>query len=320
MPALIPVHNIIGALFIGTVLSSMLVDTVNLVFCIYTSYQFGVTNFGDYRSNQFDPWSQAVRLLYHGVHPETYKFLNAITLSAIALAISVEQYVCHGSSFYAYRVYCLGGGSPYLPAAIVRPRNLFGAGTHSHEQSVTSLTEFGIILVFSVQFKSVPCDVLITVGMVYYLLSNRTQVRRLSATVTITLVLFTFTPCVLWSNIDPLNEVRQVSRYTHIYPDLLHYVSSLSLCIHGHPELTRLPPLGARRTGRCRCYVHLAQGTHGTTVPWGAQGMTEASANTAVPKSLPPAFVSSNTPFSDGVIAFDREKYPVPPAIRLGSS
>ncbi|KAH8976870.1 hypothetical protein EDB92DRAFT_1043470 [Lactarius akahatsu] len=94
----------------------MLVDTVNLVFCIYTSYQFGVTYFGDYRSNQFDLWSQAVRLLYHGVHPETYKFLKAITLSAIVLAISVEQYVCHGefvkqfllkgSSFYAYRVYC----------------------------------------------------------------------------------------------------------------------------------------------------------------------------------------------------------------------
>ncbi|KAH9040986.1 hypothetical protein EDB85DRAFT_1923288 [Lactarius pseudohatsudake] len=88
MPALIPADNIVGALFIGTVLSSivygitwlqvysyysdhcsrdqwplksfvaflMLVDTVNLVFCIYTSYQFGVTNFGDYQSNQFDPW------------------------------------------------------------------------------------------------------------------------------------------------------------------------------------------------------------------------------------------------------------------------
>ncbi|KAH9020925.1 hypothetical protein EDB84DRAFT_551697 [Lactarius hengduanensis] len=81
----------------------------------------------------------------------------------------------------------------------------------------------------------------------------------MSATVTITLVLFTFTPCVLWSNIDSLNEVRQVSRYTHIYPDLLHHVSSLSLCVHGHPEFTRLPPRDARRTGRCRYYVHPAQ-------------------------------------------------------------
>ncbi|KAH9020924.1 hypothetical protein EDB84DRAFT_551512 [Lactarius hengduanensis] len=137
----------------------MLVDTVNLVFCIYTSYQFGVTNFGDYQSNQFDPWSQA-----------------AITLSAIVLAISVEH-------FYAYRVYHLGGGSPYLPAAI----------------SVTSLTEFGLGILFSAKvlkhthdldppnFKGffiatlipkVPCDALITVGMVYHLLSSRTQIRR----------------------------------------------------------------------------------------------------------------------------------------------
>ncbi|KAH9020922.1 hypothetical protein EDB84DRAFT_1513825, partial [Lactarius hengduanensis] len=54
MPALIPVDNTLGALLIGTVLSSMcfslLVDTVNLVFCICTTYQFCVTNFGDYRS------------------------------------------------------------------------------------------------------------------------------------------------------------------------------------------------------------------------------------------------------------------------------
>ncbi|KAI9432028.1 hypothetical protein H4582DRAFT_1821658 [Lactarius indigo] len=88
MPALIPMHNTLGALFIGTVLSSivygvtwlqvysyydshcsrdrwplksfvrapMLMDTVNLVFCIYTTYQFGVTNFGDYRHIASDPW------------------------------------------------------------------------------------------------------------------------------------------------------------------------------------------------------------------------------------------------------------------------
>ncbi|KAH9051957.1 hypothetical protein EDB87DRAFT_1660762 [Lactarius vividus] len=89
MPALIPVDNTLGALFIGTVLSSivygvtwlqvysyysshcsqdrwplrsfvafmMLVDTVNLVFCIYTTYRFCITNFGDYRSIVSNPWS-----------------------------------------------------------------------------------------------------------------------------------------------------------------------------------------------------------------------------------------------------------------------
>ncbi|KAN0130222.1 hypothetical protein V8E53_011979, partial [Lactarius tabidus] len=82
MPALIPVDNTLGSLFIGTVLSSIvygvtllqvysyynshcsrdrwplniivassptrLVDTVNLVFANHTTYYIAVTNFGDY--------------------------------------------------------------------------------------------------------------------------------------------------------------------------------------------------------------------------------------------------------------------------------
>ncbi|KAH8993025.1 hypothetical protein EDB92DRAFT_1856377 [Lactarius akahatsu] len=105
MPALIPVDNTLGALFIGAVLSSMcdliepdrpssiygvtwlqvysyynshcsrdrwplkffasaptLVDTANLIFNTHMTYHIGVTNFGDYRSNTFKPWSQPVRL------------------------------------------------------------------------------------------------------------------------------------------------------------------------------------------------------------------------------------------------------------------
>ncbi|KAI9429568.1 hypothetical protein H4582DRAFT_1940482 [Lactarius indigo] len=88
MPALIPVDNTLGALFIGTILSSiiygvtwlqvysyysghcsrdrwplksfvaflMLVDTVNLILCIHTTYRFGVTSFGDYRTLSTPSW------------------------------------------------------------------------------------------------------------------------------------------------------------------------------------------------------------------------------------------------------------------------
>src|ERR1700744_2296075 len=65
-------------------------------------------------------------------------------------------------SFYAYRIYLrkffwysssdgdlfysVSGRSPYLPAAIVRVRNLFGAGTDSHKQSAVALTAFGEFL------------------------------------------------------------------------------------------------------------------------------------------------------------------------------
>ena len=50
-----------------------------------------------------------------------------------------------------------------------------------------------------------------------------------------------------------------------------------------------------------------------TTVPRGAQDTAGVSADTAALMFLPPVSVSSDASFSDGVIAYDREKYPVPP-------
>ncbi|KAH9040984.1 hypothetical protein EDB85DRAFT_1562588 [Lactarius pseudohatsudake] len=234
MPALIPLHNILGALLIGTVLSSvvygvtwlqvysyysgqcsrdrwplksfvaflMLVDTVNLVFCIYATYLGGVTNFGDYQSILTDPWGQ-----------------SAISLSAIVLGISVQH-------FYAYRIYRLGGGSPYLPAAI----------------SITSLTEFGLGLVYSVKIlmhvhdpdpgtfegfllstliPNVPCDILITAGMVYRLLSNRTQVRRTNNVLNL-LAIYSI-------NCGTLHLVSVIASITLLakYPDTLIYIPAL---------------------------------------------------------------------------------------------
>ncbi|KAH8993029.1 hypothetical protein EDB92DRAFT_525842 [Lactarius akahatsu] len=186
MPALIPMHNTLGALFIGTILASILygvtwlqvysyysghcskdrwplrlVDSANLIFVVYTTYHIGVTNFGDYLSNAFKPlaWSQP-----------------ATTLSAIVLEVPVQH-------FYAYRIYRLQ------------------TDTHSREQSVVSLTSLGIGVEYSVKVLKhihdpgihfqglsiaalsckVLCDVFITSGMVYYLLSNRTQVRSLNS-------------------------------------------------------------------------------------------------------------------------------------------
>ncbi|KAI9437266.1 hypothetical protein H4582DRAFT_337554 [Lactarius indigo] len=179
MPALIPVDEFHGALLIATVLSSiiygvtwsqvysyynnhcsrdrwplksfvaflLLVDSANLVFVIYPTYQLVVTNFGDYGFTKNTPWSQA-----------------AIALSSVVLEVSVQH-------FYAYRIYC--------PISIVSLTE-FGIGivystkilTHPHERSPFQ-GSFVAILSFKVL-----CDVLITVGMVYTLLSNRTRVRR----------------------------------------------------------------------------------------------------------------------------------------------
>ncbi|KAH9054122.1 hypothetical protein EDB87DRAFT_138580 [Lactarius vividus] len=174
----------------------MLVDTANLVFIIYPTYHLVITNFGVYRFAGFPPWSQ-----------------GAIALSTIVLEVCVQN-------FYAYRIYCLGWRSPYLPAAIsiisltefseslrssmpnsqptfVRywscvqyrsvshnytysfPFFLFLTGSayslkHTHDLVVGN---FPVAFIVGLSNK-VLCDVLITVGMVYTLLSNRTQVRR----------------------------------------------------------------------------------------------------------------------------------------------
>ncbi|KAH9075020.1 hypothetical protein EDB83DRAFT_1888822 [Lactarius deliciosus] len=325
MPALIPLHNNLGVLFIGTVLSSiiygvtwlqvysyysghcsrdrwplksfvaflMLVDTVNLAFCIYVTYLAGVTNFGDYQSILTDPWGQ-----------------SAISLSAIVLGISVQH-------FYAYRIYRLGGGSPYLPAAI----------------SITSLTEFGLGLVYSVKIlmhvhdpdpgsfegflistitPNIPCDILITGGMVYRLLSNRTQVRRTNNVLNL-LAIYSIN-CGTLHLVSTIASITLFAKYPHtlLYLPTLFIMFRLSLCafmaILNSRNYLRETLDGPRGVVS---FTQLKVRT-GTTVPWSAQDTAEAGARTDVPKSLPPAFVSSDTSFSDGVIAFDRERYPAP--------
>ncbi|KAH9069420.1 hypothetical protein EDB83DRAFT_2674434 [Lactarius deliciosus] len=325
MPAIIPVDNTLGALFIGTVLSSivygvtwlqvhsyysasghsskdrwplksfvaflMLFDTVGLVLCIYTTYQFGITNFGDYRSLITDIWSH-----------------SAMSLSALVLSVSVQH-------FYAYRIYRLGGGSQYLPAAI----------------SVTSLTEFGVGIVYSTKLIThihdpysgsfearlllglfiatltlkVLCDILVTSGMVYYLLSNRTHVQRTDNVLNL-LTIYSIN-CGILHLVSAIICVTLFARYpdTLMYAPPLFITFRLSLCALNSRDYLRetLDGPGGVVTTLTQLEVRT-----GTTVPWDAQDTMKPSTNTAVSQSLPPAFVSSNAPFSDGVIAFDIEK------------
>ncbi|KAH9169404.1 hypothetical protein EDB89DRAFT_1908565 [Lactarius sanguifluus] len=367
MPALIPADNTLGALFIGTVLSSVvygvtwlkgysycsshcsqdrwplksfpssstrLVDTLSLAFCICTTYQFCVTNFGDYQSIVSHP-------CYFGSLRAAVRFH----------AEFVKQPLLKGHSFYAYRIYRLGGGSPYFPAAIALSSLVFSLSAtalkHIHDPdsghfdarfahrlmmwaAVSNCRSYQGLCFAGLSCK-VLCDALITTGMVYYLLSNRTQVRRTNnvlnllaiysincgtlhlvfSVVCLTSVQPTFTLC-LWSNINSLNEVRQVSRYAHICPVLLLHVSAQFLLnSRRYLRETLHGPEGVVAT-----FTQLTVRT-GPTVPWGIEDTTEASTNAAV--SLPPASVSSDTSLSDNVIAFDRERYPVPPVMQLGS-
>lgn len=322
MPASIPVHNTLGALFIGTVLSSiiygvtwlqvysyynshcsrdrwplkslvaflMLVDSANMTFVIYTNYHLSVTNFGDYRSDLFTPWS-----------------LPATALSAIVIEFSVQH-------FYAYRIYRLSGNSPYLPAAISAVSlTALGIGIafcskvlkHIHEPG-NRFQEFSIATLSC----KVLCDVLITVGMVYTLLSNRTQIRRTNTVLNL-LAIYAIN-CGILNLVFAISCVALLAKYRNalIYAPSFFIMIRLYFCafmsilnsrdnlretLDGPDGVTTLTQFKARA---------------GTTVP---QDTTETSTNTAVVRGLPPVSVSYNTSFSESVIAFDREKYPVPP-------
>ncbi|KAH9028815.1 hypothetical protein EDB83DRAFT_1799671 [Lactarius deliciosus] len=325
MPALIPVHNTLGALFIGTVLSSiiygvtwlqvysyysshssrdrwqfksfvaflMLVDSANVVFVIHTNYHIGITNFGDYQSLPLVSWS-----------------LPAVALSAVVLEVSVQH-------FYAYRIYLLNKRSPYLPAAI----------------SAISLTAFGIGIVFGAKilehlhdlenpfrnlciatlFCDVVCDVLITFGMVYNLLSNRTQVRRTNEVLNL-LAIYAI-------NCGTLTLVFAISCGISLvkYPDALIYTPSFFIMIRLYfcafmSILNSRDNLRETLDRQEGIVITLRKAHTGTAIPCNVQDTTEATTNKDVSESLPvtPVSVSSNT-FSDGVMTFDREKYPVSP-------
>ncbi|KAH8997137.1 hypothetical protein EDB86DRAFT_928121 [Lactarius hatsudake] len=157
--------------------------------------------------------------------------------------------------------------------------------------------------------------------MVYYLLRNRTQVRRTNNVLNL-LAIYSV-------NCGTLHLAFSVVCVTLFakYPDTLIYTPSLFimfrlyLCafmaIMNSRDYLR-ETLGGSG-GVVATFSQLRART-GTSVPWGAQETTEASTDAAVPKSLSPALVSSDTLPSRSVIAFDREKYPVPPVMQLGSN
>ncbi|KAI9435955.1 hypothetical protein H4582DRAFT_492140 [Lactarius indigo] len=305
MPASIAVDDVHGALLIATVLSSiiygvtwlqvysyydshcsrdrwplksfvaflMLVDSANLVFLIYTTYHLVITNFGDYQIAEFTPWS-----------------LAAILLSTVILEGSVQN-------FYAYRIYCLGWRSLYLPSAI----------------SIVSLTEFVIGIVYSTQIMKhkhdselgafqwffiatlclkVLCDVLITVGMVYTLLSNRTRVRRTNNALNL-LAIYAIN-CGILHLVFAISCVTLFTRfqYTLIWTPSLFIMVRLSLCAF-MAILNSRDNLRETLDGSGGVVSTFTSSRH-ARVPISWPRKTEVG-HTAVSKGSPPVSVSSDT-------------------------
>ncbi|KAH9170994.1 hypothetical protein EDB89DRAFT_2183783 [Lactarius sanguifluus] len=286
MPALIPVHNTLGALFIGTVLSSMLVDSANVVFVIHTNYHIGITNFGDYKSLPLVSWSLPLFL----------KFLSS------------------RRSFYAYRIYLLSRRSPYLPIAISAvslTAFVFGAKIlkHLHELGNPFQARLLLNLCIATLFCDVVCDVLITFGMVYNLLSNRTRVRRTNEVLNLL--------AIYAVNCGTLTLVFAISCGISLvkYPDALIYTPSFFIMIRLYfcafmSILNSRDNLRETLDRQEGIVVTLSKIHTGTTIPCDVQDTIEVTTNKDVSESPPPVSVSFDT-FSDGVMTLDREKYPV---------
>ncbi|KAH9005783.1 hypothetical protein EDB86DRAFT_1136207 [Lactarius hatsudake] len=318
MPALVPVDNTLGALFIGTILSSiiygvtwlqvysyfnshssrdrwplksfvaflMLIDSINVVFIIQINYHASITNFGDYQSFLLVPWS-----------------FPAMTLSSYILEVSVEH-------FYAYRIYRLSRGSPYLPVAI----------------SAVSLSSFAIGILFCAKVLEhihepgnrfqglsmatlgckVLCDVLITFGMVRTLLGNRSQVRKTNNVLN-TLAIYSIN-CGALNLMFAISCVTLLAKYRTAFIYAPSFLITMRLYFCGFMSILNSRDNLREMLDGPEGIVTFSQLTArtGFTVPCRVQVTTETSTNAGVSKSLPP--VSSNTSISDGVIAFNGEK------------
>jgi len=267
-----------------------------MAFVIHANYRIWDTNFGHYKAELFVPWS-----------------LPAIALSGFVLEASVEH-------FYAYRIYRLSRRSPYLPTAISAVSLAsFGIGTFYCAKIVEYIhvpgSHFLGFCIATVSCKAL-CDLLITVGMVYTLLSNRAEVRRTNSVVNL-LTIYAI-DCGTLNLVFAISSLTLLatSRNAFLYAPFFFIMIRLYFCafvsilnsrdnlretLNG-PEgvVTTLTRLSARMSTTVSCAVRVT---------------TETSTNMAVPRSLSPVPVSSDSDASStgSVLAFNREKYPVIP-------
>jgi len=202
--------------------------------------------------------------------------------------------------------------------------------------SAVSLTSFGIGILYSAKILKhihmpgvhfpgfafatlsckVACDLLITVGMVFTLLNNRTQVRRTNNVLNL-LAIYAI-------NCGILNLVFAISCLILLgtFRSALLYVPSFFIMIRLYfcafmSILNSRDYLRETLDGPEGVVTTLTQlkARMGTTVPCTVRVTTETCTNTAIPKVLPPVKVSpdSDGSFTDSAVALNREKYPVSP-------
>jgi len=280
------------------VISSLtrLVDSVHMVLVSHTTYWVAVTHFGDYLSIRVLPWS-----------------LPVSALSATVLGVSVQH-------FYAYRIYLLSRGSPYLPVAISTislTAFCFGIvlgvkGLEHRDWQSSSLRNIFVAIISC----NLLCDALITFGMVYTLLRNRTLVARTNTVLNL-LAIYAINCSALYLVFGISGAIlRAKYRETLIYTSTTFIAIRLYFC-------SFMAVLNSRNSLRetldgpelvVVTFTQLeAHPPPSTTVPRRVQVKTETRTNMVFSESpvQVPSYASSSDSLS--VMALDREKYTVPP-------
>jgi hypothetical protein len=196
---------------------------------------------------------------------------------------------------------------PLLTASAYSLQHLHEPGSHFQEFSIAALSCKAL------------CDVLITVGMVYTLLRNRTQFRRTNNVLNI-LAIYAIN-CGTLSLAFAISCVALLAKYqdTLIYTPSLFIMIRLYVCafisILNSRDNLRETLEGPE--GVVVATLTQLNAPAGASPPCDTQDTTDPSTKMAAPKSLPPVSIFSDTSFSDSVMAFDREKYPVAPVFEV---
>ncbi|KAH9929424.1 uncharacterized protein B0H18DRAFT_1117458 [Fomitopsis serialis] len=212
MPALIPVDNLLGAAFIGIVLSTVLygvsclqtylyythyskgdslrlklfvslvvaLDTLHVALISTAYYHYTVTNFGDSSALKRVTWSLAVQITFGGL---------------VGLLVQL---------FFAKRIYVLGKRRLVIPGII----GLLGfvelgcsiaytiAGYSDHYFSVSGKEGHADAYTSTALTANIVCDLLIAGCTVYYLREGRTAFYRTNKAVTL-LMTYALSTCIL---------------------------------------------------------------------------------------------------------------------------
>ncbi|KAJ7712047.1 hypothetical protein B0H16DRAFT_1900287 [Mycena metata] len=196
--SLVPVDNLLGAWFIGLIISSIIfgisclqvylyytqhcardgkflkcfvavllvLDTLHLTLISISFYRDAVTNFGDFVQLNTVPWT-----------------LLAQTPVGVLLSTMIQL-------FYAYRIRTLSNGSPYMPVLIFvfsLVELALGVVYMHNGLQLKFFTRAREDLPFSASAlaSEVACDVLITGSTIYYLLRNKSDFKATNRAINI---------------------------------------------------------------------------------------------------------------------------------------